>query len=53
MCALTNKQMNICFFDKKKNRKSALKWYDYSGENQTPLQWNGMATIPKRNNFDL
>ena len=22
-------------------------WYDNFGQNQTPLQWNGMAAIPK------
>ena len=42
------------FLDKKKNRKLeniwptySFLWYDNFGENQTPLQRNGMAAIPK------
>ena len=41
-------------FDKKKNWqigkytvKLTFLWYDNFGKNQTPLQRNGMATIPK------
>ena len=47
--------MKICFFfDKKKYKfgkytaKLIFLWYDNFGENQTPLQRNGMAAIPKK-----
>ena len=28
-------------------------WYDYSGENHTPLMSNGMAAIPKNGNANI
>ena len=31
--------------------KLIILWYDNFGKNQTPLQWNGMAAIPKRSTW--